>query len=318
MKNNQIHKIAVTGAGGFLGSAAVEFFSLDPQISEIRALYTRPPLGQHSPKVIPVIGELRNELVCHSLVSGVDTILHFAQRGFPGDREKDPARVIAQNLLATDHLLHAMKHLKVKHLVYAGSGGAIYQDSPAHTPFVETDPTVPRTPYAAAKLITEYSIQEFASHFDIKPTLLRISNPFGIGQFGRTRQGFIGVLLGKLLSHEPMKIWSSLDTIKDFIYIDDLLSALDAILKAPQPLTGLFNLGSGHGVSLMEVIQTIEKVTERQVLFELTPNPIPENKWTVLNCSKFTNATGWKCQHRLEDGVEELWDHLVSRFEEAA
>ena len=68
----------------------------------------------------------------------------------------------------------------------------------------------------------------------------------------------------------------------------------------------------------MQVITSIEKVTERQVPFEISPHPLPENSWTVLNCDKFKRLTGWHCSHTLEAGIEELWDHLVSEVEREA
>ncbi|MFM8269552.1 MAG: NAD-dependent epimerase/dehydratase family protein [Pseudomonadota bacterium] len=308
-------KIAITGASGFLGAAALDYFSLDPGVSEIRGLFSRAPTRELSSKVVSLVGELTNPILSRSLVEGVDLVIHFANRGFPSDRNLDPARFISNNLLATDQLLHAMKQVGTQNLVYASSGGAIYKDSKPHHPYREESPTLFRTPYAATKLISEYVIQEFSKKWNLNSTILRISNPYGLGQLNREKQGFIGVVLGKLLRHEPVQIWSSLDIVKDFIYIDDVLSAVDSVLKNSTPLSGVYNLGSGTGTSLMEVIQTIETVTERQVQFELKSNPIPENQWTVLDCSKFMKATGWKCQHKLEDGIEELWDHLVSELE---
>jgi UDP-glucose 4-epimerase len=308
-------KIAITGAGGFLGSSTLDYFSLDPQVTEIRALFSRSPKKELANKVVPIVGELEHSLISQSLVEGVDCVFHFANRGFPADGEHNPARLIGLNLLATEQLLQKMKQAGVKNIIYASSGGAIYKDTSRQQPYREESPTVLRTPYAANKLISEYVIEEFSRSFEMNSTLLRLSNPFGLGQLNRTKQGLIGVLLGKMLKYEPIKIWSSLDTVKDFIYIDDVLSALDSILKSHKPITGTYNLGSGVGTSLMEVFHVIEKVTQRQVPFELKPNPIPENQWTVLNCSKLMNATGWKCQHNLEDGIEELWDHLVSDLE---
>jgi len=315
MKKSTGIKIAITGAGGFLGSSTLDYFSLDPQVTEIRAQFSRPTSKELSSKVVPIVGELKNPLICENLVQGVDCVLHFANRGFPADGEQNPPRLIGLNLIATEQLLQSMKLNKVKNIIYSSTGGAIYQDSNRQQPYREDSPTVLRTPYAANKLISEYVIQEFSRHFHISSTILRISNPFGLGQLNREKQGLIGVMLGKMLKHEPIKIWSSLDTVKDFIYIDDVLSALDSILKSKKPVSGVYNLGSGVGISLMDVIRTVETVTERQVQFELTPNPIPENQWTVLDCSKLTHATGWNCQHRFEDGIEELWDHLVSELE---
>lgn len=315
MKKRTGMRIAITGAGGFLGSAALEYFSLDPEVVEVRALFSRPFQGELASKVVPIIGELKSPTTCHSLVHGMDYVLHFANRGFPADREQDPARLIGLNILATDQLLHAMKECRVTNLIYASSGGGIYRDSNKKQPYREDSPTLFRTPYAATKLISEYVINEFSKSFQLNPTILRISNPFGLGQLNRERQGFIGVILGKLLRYKPIQIWSSLDIVKDFIYIDDVLSAIDSIMKSESSISGTYNLGSGTGKSLMSVIQTIEKVTGRQIPFELNPNPIPENRWTVLDCAKLTKATGWKCQHTLEEGIEELWDHLVSELE---
>lgn len=318
MSTSQKLKIAVTGAGGFLGSATLDYFSMDPEIAEIRALFSAKPQRELASKVIPFVGELKNAVTCQNFVAGSDFVLHFANRGFPSDNEKDPAKLIGLNILSTDQLLHAMSCHGVKNLIYASSGGAIYQETTSRKPFKETDPTVFRTPYAATKLISEYIIEEYARNFAIRPTILRISNPFGLGQLNRTRQGFIGVLLAKLFRHEPMKIWTSLDTVKDFIYIDDVLSAFDAVLKSKDPVEGTFNLGSSEGTSLMQVISAIEKVTNRQVPFELSPHPLSENSWTVLNCDKLKRFTGWHCSHKLEDGIEELWDHLLSELEKEA
>lgn len=311
-------KLSITGAGGFLGSAAVDFFSQLPEIAEVRALYSTQPQSTLSAKVKPLVGDLKNPLVCDTLSHEADCIIHLAHRGFPSDREKSARKTISDNVAATSELLQSMQRNQAKRLIYASSGGAVYLEDEKKKPFKENASTVFRTPYAASKLINEYVIREFAQTYPLDATVFRISNPYGIGQLNRTQQGIVGVLLGKILRKERLTLWSSPQIVKDFIYIDDVLSAFHRVVNSSRPITGLFNIGSSQGLSLSELFKVIEKVTGEPTPIDFNLNPVPECSWTVLDCSKFFQATGWKCQTQMEQGVRMLWKALNQTHQKQA
>ena len=306
--------IAVTGAGGFLGGAVLAAWQNHPQISSIRALFCRKsqvPEGL-SEKVDVHVGDLSRPEVAEHLVDGAESVLHFANRGFPLDPVAVPGDTLIQNIAISSSLLEAISKNPQQHLVLASSGGAIYKPLSPRRPFVETDPVEYRTPYALCKLSIENLVQHYSLKRGISATILRLTNPFGPGQLGRSRQGFVGVAFEKILSSEKMPIWGDLSTSKDFIYVDDVILALEACTFRQSPLNGIYNLGTETATSLAEALATIEKVTGKRFLSESMPQRSGDAPWTVVNTAKFRDHSGWKPTLDFEQACRMMWEHLIS------
>lgn len=294
--------LAISGAGGFLGASAVTHFSRHPNVREVRAL-----LGPHHPGIPGqktfFSGDLRDPKLVREWLGDANAVLHFAHRGYPADGNAD---TLAENTEATRVLLSVMRERGIRRLIYPSTGGALYRVG-NHTPFTEESPVEFRSAYAVAKLAVEGLL---AVESGIDSTILRVSNPYGTGQFGRTRQGLIGILFRKALTKQPIQIWGSPATVKDFVYISDVLAALDASLFRVAALKGVFNVGSGVGTTLEEAIAAVAETTGLELRCEPQPAKAWDASWTVLDTTKFQQATGWRPAVSFSDGVRRMWTEI--------
>ncbi len=309
----QKRKIAVTGAGGFLGTALVRALNAHPKVESIRCLFSRPPIG-HRPlaKTQIQIGELANETTAQTLVAGCDTVVHFATRGFPSDPVDHPNRLVTENVAAMGNLLDAMASQGVLRLVHASSGGAIYAPPPSPVPLTETAAIDIRSPYALSKIIQEQFAALYQNTRGVEAACLRVSNPYGPGQWGRSRQGIFGAAFQKIMVGDPLPLWGTLDTRKDFLYVGDAAAAFLSVIFAPRFPTGIFHVGSGVGTSLKEGLELVEKISERRLLRQILATKPSDTRWVVLNSEKIRLATGWQATTSLEDGLRLTWEEILA------
>ncbi|MBI4404660.1 MAG: NAD-dependent epimerase/dehydratase family protein [Deltaproteobacteria bacterium] len=300
--------IAITGAGGFLGTSLVEKLSLSGQASAIHALYSKEVATKY-PLAKKVVGNLEDRSVVADLLDGVDIVIHLASRGYPLDTTKNYQSINETNLEATKAIIEVMQKRKIKKILFASSGGAIYSKSDSNVPYNELSTIELRSAYAENKKAIENLLLNGTG---IEPFILRISNPFGVHQLTHQGQGFIAAAFRKLLEKRALPIWGSLDTCKDFLYIDDMLVAFLMLLeKNIEP--GIYNVGSGVGHTLKSVIETIEKVTGQKLNLLYESGKKEDSSWTVLDCSKFRRASGWACTYSLEDGIGQMWQKILQQ-----
>lgn len=312
MKRGPI-KVAITGASGFIGSELTLKLIADSRVDKVFAVYESDTFvpSYTTEKLVPIIGDLEDKHICEELVKEVDVVIHLAWRGYPSDPIEESFSLIAPNITYTNNILESMPQSKCKKIIFASSGGAIYKMSQiAAAPFTESSLTEIRSPYALSKLSCEGLILLYQKLFNLRPIILRISNPYGVGQFGRLRQGFFGVAFSKILKDEPMSIWGALDICKDFLAMKDLLAAFEFFIFSHYSMTGIFNVGSGEGTTLREGIELVEKITGKKLRFDVVSAKSTDSFWTVLDISKIKKATGWRPAITLENGLREMWEEV--------
>jgi len=312
---------AITGAGGFLGAEAVSHLARHPNHPHIHAQYSRPETVPERlpPNVTPLVGELTDLSLCARLVENCSAVLHLANRGFPSDRVASPQNIVSENLIATGTLLDAMRDRGLSRILYASSGGAIYREDPKRqVPFSESSPLEYRTPYALTKILTENLLEYTAKAKGLKPVILRLSNPYGPGQYARPRQGFVGVVFEKIWTGESFPVWGDLDTVKDFVYVEDVAAVFSHFLEDPELPAGIYNVASGTGVSLKEMITRIQTLTGRKLNLEFKERFPGDPTWTVLDTSLLQKTTGWKPLTSLDEGLQATWTTLTFKLQDKA
>lgn len=239
-----------------------------------------------------------------------DGVFHFASQIVVSESVKDPGKYYRANTAATLTLLEAMRDHKVGPLVFS-STAAVYGE-PLYTPIDEQHPTNPLNPYGRSKLMVEHMLADFASAYGQKYIALRYFNAAGadpqarIGERHDPETHLIPLALQAITGKRPplQLFGQDYDTpdgtcIRDYIHVDDLASA--HILAINHLNNGgesaVFNLGSNHGYSVDEVIQTAAKVTGKHVPLTYAPRRAGDPATLVADASLAKKVLDWQPQY---------------------
>jgi UDP-glucose 4-epimerase len=212
------------------------------------------------------------------------------------------------NVVETIALLKICVSEKVKKIVFISSGGAIY-GTPLSLPVSEECPNHPLSSYGVSKLAIEKYIEIFYHLYGLDYVIVRPSNPYGERQNPLSDQGVIAVFLGKIAKNLPLEIWGDGNAIKDYIYIEDLI---DGIYKAAFCKSNyrIFNLGSGKGYSLSNILNIIKDV----VHVPISISPMVSEKFDVqkiyLDISRAKNELAWEPRISLNEGISRTWKFI--------
>ncbi|POA21767.1 NAD-dependent epimerase [Pseudomonas sp. FW300-N1A1] len=295
----------VLGGRGFIGAHLVD--ALLGQGHAVRC-FDRPNVvdlgGNHSshPRFELFEGDFTSEADISGALQDCDVCYHLVSTTLPKSSNADPVFDVESNLVGTIRMLTLALEAGVKKVIFVSSGGTVYGE-PTQVPIPETHATDPVCSYGIAKLAIEKYLALFHHLHGLDYTVLRLANPFGEGQRTHASQGAIAVFLGKVLRDEPIEIWGDGSVVRDYIHVADVVQALLAALE-PSTQEHVFNIGSGRGHSLNEVLDTIEKITGRVAIRKYLPGRGFDVPLSVLNIDRAKNVLGWAPAVGFEEGVE--------------
>jgi UDP-glucose 4-epimerase len=303
-------KAVVIGGNGFIGTHLIEFLIRDGV--SVRA-FDRYPSQFVQPKkeVEYVIGDLGNHGSLAEIVQGTDWVFHLAYTTLPKTSNDDPAYDVRSNLIDAVQLLQSCKEAGVKKVIFVSSGGTVY-GVPQTVPILETHPTNPICSYGITKLAIEKYLHLFYHLYGLEYAVTRISNPYGEGQNPNAQQGAIGVFLGKVARGEAIEIWGKGDVVRDYLHIDDAASALIKAARYQSATDGprIFNIGSGTGHSLNEIVDEIKVIVDRKVIVEYKPARSLDVQSNVLDTNLARTCLDWKPTIDLNTGISRTWSWI--------
>lgn len=296
-------KCVLFGGGGFIGSAIADRLLQDghqlrvferPRVQPYRAFST-------SEQVEWITGDMLSAHDVTDAINGMDAVFHLVSFTLPKDSNDDILYDVQTNLTATLHLLHAMLQQRVGRIIFISSGGTVYGE-PTYLPIDESHPTDPLVSYGITKLTIEKYLLMFQKLHDLKPVILRVSNPYGPRQRIGTAQGAATTFLYRALHKIPIEIWGDGSVVRDYIYISDLAEAFVKALHYDGEKS-IFNISSGIGVNLNELISEIETFfgcsVHRNYLAS-RPFDIPKS---VLANTLARQELNWSPMVELQEGI---------------
>lgn len=308
MESNCNKRCLVLGGCGFLGSVVVRH--LVGQGWHVRVLdkegVDTARLFSVLPSLEMMYGDFMNGGDLERALEGMPTVLHFIGTTIPQSSMNDIHFDIETNLLPTIRLLELMRTRPRQRLVYASSGGTVYGIAPQPTPLKENSLTDPISSYGISKLSIEKYIRLFGYNYGLPYSILRFANPYGASQQTTRPQGAVGVFLHKIMQDEEISIWGDGSVIRDYIYEEDVALAVEAVLDAADKSSGIYNVGTGKGTSLNELLEIIRRVSGREGRVCHDPSRSFDVPYNVLDISKIALETGWTPRYSLEEGVRKM------------
>lgn len=297
----------VVGGCGFLGSHVVD--ALVAEGHEVRVLDIRPvppDLRTAWRSVEYVRGDMLVAGDLERAVRGCAYVFQYGTTSIPKTSIADP-ELDNQNVVAMLRLIRAAVAAKVEKIVFPSSGGTVY-GRPDRLPISEDAPLRPRSPYAVSKIAIEQHLAAAFGLHGLDYAILRYGNPYGPRQDPRGNMGIVSVFLGLLRRGEQPTLYGDGKAVKDFFYAQDAASAALAVL--PPSEARVFNVGSGRGTSVRDLIVAMGKVLGRPIEPKQLP-PFPgDEPECVLDIGRIHEAHGWSPKVDLADGLRRTWDWI--------
>lgn len=301
--------LLVLGGTGFIGSHIVDALIDNGHHVKVIDRTLKNTQNKHPHLVKYIQADYGDSFILSEALIGIDIVIHLVSSTVPGSSNLDPVADIQTNLVNSVKLLQAMHHSNVKRIIYFSSGGTVY-GNPGQLPIPESHPTHPICSYGITKLAIENYLFMHQELYGLRPIVLRPSNPYGPRQGHHGSQGVVGTFINKIMSNQPITIWGDGSVVRDYIYISDLVDACLAAINST--LQGVFNVGSGHGYSLLEIINEIEQCAQRKAQVHFEPKRNFDIKEMVLDSSLSKEQLSWSPRYSIQQGVSLHYDWYIN------
>lgn len=311
-------KLVVTGGAGYVGSVCAQALleaGHDVTVIDDFSTGNRYAVPEQAVLVEGNIVDVIDDVLADGDVDGV---LHFAARSLVGESMEDPAKYWHGNVGVSLPLLDAMRKHDVKSLVFS-STAATYGE-PDTVPITEDAPTRPTNPYGASKLAIDHAITSYANAYGLGATSLRYFNVAGahngVGENHITETHLIPIVLQVAMGYRDKIMmygddWPTNDgtCVRDYIHIRDLADAHMLALENNTPgQHKIYNLGSGAGYSVREVVEMCREVTGHPIPAEVAPRRAGDPAVLIASSEKIKSELGWNpTRTDLRRIVEDAW-----------
>jgi UDP-glucose 4-epimerase len=256
-----------------------------------------------------MVGDFRDRGALSTAVRGVDWVFHLIWTTLPRSSNANPSYDVESNVIATLGLLDVCVAANVRKVIFASSGGTVYGAAPTDR-FGEDHPHLPICSYGITKLIVEKYLHLYHHLHGLEYVGLRVSNPYGEGQNPWGEQGAIAVFLGRLLRGQAITIFGDGGTVRDYIYIGDVADAFVKAALAGPGKERIYNIGSGIGVSLRNLLEVMRQVTGLVPQVHQLPARTMDVPRVVLDIERATRCLGWRPATPLRAGIERTWSWI--------
>ena len=268
-------KVVVTGGCGFIGRKTIECLLALNENTKVRILDNETTCSRHDlnkicdvnlveefsanwdDRVSLLVEDVRNFDAVKSSLQGADAVIHLAANTGVALSVENPHTDCVVNVLGTLNVLEACRQLQIKRLVFASSGAPLGQQT---LPLHEELAPHPASPYGASKLAGEGYCSAYFHSFGVEACILRFSNVYGPGSGHKS--SVVAKFLQQAVAGEDWKIYGDGSQTRDFIYIDDLVSAIIKALLSNNVGGETFQIATWHETTISELVEGLIIVLE--------------------------------------------------------
>lgn len=290
--------ILIIGGNGFIGSHLTELLKDHHRVT----VYDRSPnrFAEECSGVEYIYGDFNDLPQLKKVIENKQIVYHLLSTTVPVTANRDPVFDVQSNLIGTINLLELIAASDVQRLIYTSSGGTVY-GNPQYLPIDEKHPCNPISSYGIVKNTIERYIEMYAMKRNFSYLIVRPSNPYGPRQNYEGDQGLIAKLLYKGITREEFTIWGDGSAVRDYIYIDDLVEFLKIAGLSRE--SGIFNIGSGKGKSINEIIDLLSGIMEEMPdIIYAEKNGFFVEK-VVLDITSLKDTFNWSPRISMEEGL---------------
>lgn len=249
-------------------------------------------------------GCLSDEKVLREAVRGCSIVWHLASSTLPGSSLAEGITALHEEVAATLRLCEIAVEEGVERLIFASSGGTVYGVTSA-AQISENHPTNPISAYGVQKLAIEKYLYLFENLNGFKSYVLRLGNPFGEDQDWHKPFGAIANFANRATRDLPIVIWGDGSVVRDYFHVDDLGDAFLRIARYDGP-ERIFNIGSGAGTSVKELLSIIQELFPRRVDISYDESRRIDVPYNVLDIAKAKSELGWTPRIPLKEGIRRV------------
>lgn len=339
--------VVVTGGAGFIGSNLAH--RLASQGTRVRVLDNLSRAGveqnadwlreRHGEHIELIQADVRDAAEVQSCLRGAHTVFHLAAQVAVTSSLLDPLLDFEINARGTLNVLEAARAQSRPPVVVLTSTNKVYgglEDLDLALHEGRYLPTAERirahgigeerrldfhSPYGCSKGAADQYAVDYARSFGVPSAVFRMSCIYGPRQFGTEDQGWVAHFLLQALRGEPITIYGDGCQVRDVLYIDDLLDALQAVAKRARDVSGTaFNIGGGprNAISLNDLLAQIERLTGKAPRTQYGAWRVGDQRYYVSDTRAFEQAAGWRPRVAAADGIARLFDWLIQQRKSAA
>jgi UDP-glucose 4-epimerase len=291
-------RVLVTGGAGFVGSNLVGFLLdgghevtvLDDLSAGARPEWWRKRSGPRC-----VEGKIEDAPALRRAARGAEALVHLAARPGVADSVARPDLDFGANVLGTFNAVDAARRAGVRSFVFASSGAVLAGATP---PLREDMPAAPLAPYGASKLYGE-GITAAAGVYDMVGTSLRFANVYGPGS--AHKKSVIALFIRRALTGRPFVVYGDGSQTRDFLYVEDVCTAIDKALRARR--SGVYHLGTGVETSVNELAEKVAGACGTEVKIERRPPRPGDAARSFVDLSSARQHLRWTPRVSLDEGL---------------
>jgi UDP-glucose 4-epimerase len=266
-ERTNVRRCLVTGGAGFIGSHLVDALLAEGQAVRVLDDFSSGKLANladAAERIELVRGSVTDPDAVKNAVKDCEVVYHLAAIASVTRSVETPGLSHAVCATGTLNVLDAARQLGVRRVVFAGSSSA-YGDQPGDTR-IESDPLIPLSPYAAAKLAGEHYCTAFTTVYGLETVRLRFFNVFGPRQdASNPYSGVIAIFINTMTQGKTPTIFGDGQQARDFVYIDNVVQALRLAAAAGAANGNVYNIGSGQSTSILMLVQHLNELLGKRI-----------------------------------------------------
>ncbi|MDD9266614.1 NAD-dependent epimerase/dehydratase family protein [Paenibacillus sp. GCM10023248] len=308
MKNS---RCLLFGGGGFIGANLIP--SLIKEGHQI-TVYDRNLHKKHQIHGVNYIeGNFFEENNFIELLNGQDVVLHLISGSLPATSMNNIYSSYENDVLKTLQMVESSRSAGVKKIVFFSSGGTVYGNT-SNSPVSEESQNYPINHYGISKLTIEKMLIMYNHLYGMDNIILRISNPYGLGQNIAKKVGAVSTFIDKILSRDEIIIFGKGDIIRDYIHVDDISAAVVMALQyqTKNGIEPIFNIGTGIGTGLLELVRKLEYNIGLEANISFQEKRNIDVSYNVLDISKAQREFGFHPKFSLDLGIKDIIESIKS------